>query len=84
MTASSISSLVAYEFGRHAAPGPLVTTNVVAAALSDAGDDRTARSSDELLSGAAIASWCFGEPPPNDRLGRRSRWTSASTVTTSC
>ena len=27
-------SLVAYEFGRHAAPGPLVATNVVAATLS--------------------------------------------------
>src|SRR5689334_22458174 len=26
--------LVAYEFGRHAAPGPLVTTNVVAFALA--------------------------------------------------
>ena len=28
-------TLVAHEFGRHAAPGPLVPTNVVAAALSD-------------------------------------------------
>ena len=30
-------SLVAYEFGRHAAPGPLVATNTVAAALSASG-----------------------------------------------
>ena len=29
-------TLVAHEFGRHAAPGPLVPVNVVAAALSDA------------------------------------------------
>ena len=28
-------SLVAYEFGRHAAPGPLAVSNVVAATLSD-------------------------------------------------
>src|ERR1700728_854921 len=31
-------ALVAYEFGRHAAPGPLAVTNVVAATLSDIGD----------------------------------------------
>ena len=36
-------TLVAHEFGRHAAPGPLVPTNVVAAALSDAGDRRPRR-----------------------------------------
>src|SRR5205823_2451393 len=62
-------SLIAYEFGRHAAPGPLVTTNVVAAALNDAGGDAHAAVLRDLLSGAAIASWCFGEPVPNDRLG---------------
>src|SRR3954463_10504391 len=28
-------SLVAHEFGAHAAPGPLIATNIVAAALSD-------------------------------------------------
>ncbi|MCU1353555.1 MAG: acyl-CoA dehydrogenase domain protein, partial [Acidimicrobiales bacterium] len=27
-------TVVAHEFGRHAAPGPLVTTNIVASALS--------------------------------------------------
>jgi alkylation response protein AidB-like acyl-CoA dehydrogenase len=50
------ASLVAYEFGRHAAPGPLAMINVVAAALSehDAAPDVLAG----LLSGDAIASWC--------------------------
>ena len=33
-------SLVAYEFGRRAAPGPLVATNVVASALSTHGTAR--------------------------------------------
>src|SRR3954469_17287801 len=30
-------TLIAYGFGRHAAPGPLMPTNLVAAALSEAG-----------------------------------------------
>ncbi|HWD55532.1 MAG TPA: acyl-CoA dehydrogenase family protein [Acidimicrobiales bacterium] len=58
-------SLVAYEFGHHAAPGPLLATNVVAAALSEAG----AAQADvlaALLSGECVATWCaprFGERP---------------------
>jgi alkylation response protein AidB-like acyl-CoA dehydrogenase len=49
-------SLVAYAFGRHAAPGPLAVVNVVAAALSrlDAAPDVLA----SLLSGEGIATWC--------------------------
>jgi alkylation response protein AidB-like acyl-CoA dehydrogenase len=62
-------TLIAEEFGRHAAPGPLTTTNIVAAALGEAGNDAHGSVLSELLSGAAIASWCFGEPPPHDRLG---------------
>jgi alkylation response protein AidB-like acyl-CoA dehydrogenase len=60
-------SLVAYEFGHHAAPGPLLATNVVASALSDAGAG--AAPTDVLaglLSGEAIATWCaprLGERP---------------------
>jgi len=62
-------TLVAYEFGRHAAPGPLVSDNVVVAALSAAGTDARAGLISDLLSGGSIASWAFGEPPPHDRLG---------------
>lgn len=62
-------SLIAYEFGRRAAPGPLLPTNVVAAALSAAGGDEHAAVLANLLAGTAIASWCYAEPRPNDRLG---------------
>jgi alkylation response protein AidB-like acyl-CoA dehydrogenase len=62
-------TLIAHEFGAHAAPGPLVPTNVVAAALSAAGGEAHDHVLDALLSGTSIASWCFGEPPPNDHLG---------------
>jgi alkylation response protein AidB-like acyl-CoA dehydrogenase len=50
------AALVAYEFGRHAAPGPLAVVNVVAAALSahDAAPEVLAG----LLSGEHIATWC--------------------------
>lgn len=59
--------LLAREFGRFAAPGPLVPANVVAGALSADGthDEILA----ELLAGTSIATWCLAEAPPNDRLG---------------
>jgi alkylation response protein AidB-like acyl-CoA dehydrogenase len=62
-------ALVAYEFGRHASPGPLAVTNVVAATLSEVGtaDHRSVIA--ELVSGASVATWALGEPPPDDRLG---------------
>jgi alkylation response protein AidB-like acyl-CoA dehydrogenase len=63
-------TLVAHEFGAQAAPGPLVPSNVVAAALSDDPDRRHAPVLDGLLAGTTIATWCLGEPRPNDRLGR--------------
>ena len=47
-------AVIAYEFGRHAAPGPLITTNIVASALG--GHALTA----DLLAGTAIASWATG------------------------
>jgi alkylation response protein AidB-like acyl-CoA dehydrogenase len=51
--------LVAYEFGRHAAPGPLVSSNVVASALSRHGDKGAAAEHlPALLSGDSVASWC--------------------------
>lgn len=62
-------TLVAHEFGRHAAPGPLVATNVVAAALNDAGGEAAGDVLAGLLAGSSIATWCFSEPPPQDRLG---------------
>jgi alkylation response protein AidB-like acyl-CoA dehydrogenase len=62
-------TLVAYEFGRHAAPGPLLPTNIVASALSDASSGSDEPLLAGLLAGTSIASWCYGEPRPNDRLG---------------
>lgn len=63
-------TLVAHEFGRHAAPGPLVSTNVVAGALSAAGADRALIA--RLLAGSAIGALCLSEAPPNDGLGKPS------------
>ena len=51
-------TLIAHEFGRHAAPGPLVPTNLVAAALSAAASHLDVLG--ELVAGTAIASWCNG------------------------
>jgi alkylation response protein AidB-like acyl-CoA dehydrogenase len=65
-------ALVAYEFGRHAAPGPLGVTNIVAATLDEAGGDRFDDVIKELLSGERVATWCSADPPPNDGLGRSS------------
>ncbi len=62
-------ALVAREFGRRAAPGPLVGTNVVVATLSEAGGHDHGSVIGGLLSGDSIAAWCIGEPHPNDRLG---------------
>ena len=53
-------SIVAHEFGAHASPGPLVTTNVVAAALSETGSRPDVLTG--LLDGSVVASWCFEEP----------------------
>ena len=60
-------TLAAYEFGRHAAPGPLVSTNVVAGALSAGGAPRDLIAG--LLDGSSIGTWCFSEGAPNDALG---------------
>jgi alkylation response protein AidB-like acyl-CoA dehydrogenase len=63
-------TLVAHEFGRHAAPGPLCSTNVVAAALSAAGGDRDLIAG--LLDGTSIATWCMSEGAPGDGFGNLS------------
>jgi alkylation response protein AidB-like acyl-CoA dehydrogenase len=65
-------TLVAHEFGRHAAPGPLLPTNVVASTLSAHAHDGSEQVGEllaGLLSGESVATWCYGEPAPHDRLG---------------
>src|SRR5262245_26688501 len=63
-------ALVAYQFGQHAAPGPLIGGNVVAAALSRSGTDRQ---KDEvlgrILAGETVATWAVAEPRPHDGFG---------------
>jgi len=54
---------IAYEFGRHAAPGPLVDCNVVASALSGRSGELHAAALGEILTGQAIASACLGAAP---------------------
>jgi len=61
-------TLVADEFGRHAAPGPLAPTSIVAGALSDLAADRYADLLAGLLDGTAIASWGHLEPRPDGGL----------------
>jgi alkylation response protein AidB-like acyl-CoA dehydrogenase len=63
-------TILAYEFGRHAAPGPLVSANVVAGALSAASGDKALLAG--LLSGASIATWCFSEGAPHCGIGNMS------------
>jgi alkylation response protein AidB-like acyl-CoA dehydrogenase len=60
-------TLLAHEFGHAAAPGPFVPANIVAAALSETGSHLDVVA--DLVSGAAVASWCLGEPAPHDHLG---------------
>jgi alkylation response protein AidB-like acyl-CoA dehydrogenase len=60
-------TLIAHEFGRAAAPGPLLPVNIVAMALSGAGAHPDVLAG--LLDGTAVATWCLAEPPPGDALG---------------
>ena len=77
--------LVAYEFGLHAAPGPLGPTNVVAAALGRWGsDDQQPGPLAGLLSGEQVAAWATAEPAPNDGLGPGRRSRPGPTATRSC
>jgi alkylation response protein AidB-like acyl-CoA dehydrogenase len=62
-------ALVAHEFGRHAAPGPLAVANVVVATLSEIPGDGFAGVIGDVLQGKTIVTWCLGEPKPDDRLG---------------
>lgn len=61
--------LVAFEFGRHASPGPLLATNVVAAALSRFGtDEQRSQPLQGLLTGELVGTWCLNEPRPHERV----------------
>lgn len=59
-------SLVAFELGRHAAPGPLASCNAVALALSVAHTHEPLIGA--LLEGSAIGAWCVSERAPRDGL----------------
>ncbi len=64
-------TLVAHQFGRYAAPGPLLPANVAAAAISRRGSpEQKAELLPGLLSGETVATWCWAEPRPDDRLGQ--------------
>lgn len=54
-------TIVADAFGRHVAPGPLVPTNVVAAAIARADADEHRPLLAGLLAGEAVATWCGAE-----------------------
>jgi len=56
-------ALIAYEFGRHAAPGPLVDCNIVASALTGQEGELQQAALGEILTGEAIASSCLGAAP---------------------
>jgi len=63
--------LLAYEFGAHAAPGPLLPANVVAAALGRWGStEQQAGPLGSILSGESVAAWALFEPSPFDGLGQ--------------
>ena len=63
--------LVAYEFGSHAAPGPLLPVNVVAAALGRWGsDEQQADVLQPVLAGESVAAWALAEPAPGDGIGQ--------------
>jgi alkylation response protein AidB-like acyl-CoA dehydrogenase len=62
-------TLIAHEFGGHAAPGPLAPTNVVSAALSADPGGGHAELLAGLVAGTSVASWCFGESDPDQPLG---------------
>ncbi len=62
-------TLIAHEFGRHAAPGPLMPTNVVAALLSHRGNGAHGAAVESLVAGTSTAAWCLSEAAPHHRLG---------------
>ena len=65
-------ALVAYQFGLHAAPGPLLGSNVVAAAIGRWGSREQQAGPLRRVAAAATrrAAWALAEAPPNDALGQ--------------
>lgn len=61
------AAVLAYEFGRNAAPGPFLSCNIAAAALAGdgTGHDDVLQS---VLSGTAVAAWAFAEGHPKGHL----------------
>lgn len=55
-------TLLAHEFGRHGAPGPLLPAAVAAAALSDRPGEVGRSVLEQVLSGRAFATWAYEEP----------------------
>ena len=56
--------IVAEELGRRVAPGPLLATNVVAAAVAEFGsDEQRAELLPPIVAGESIASWALAELP---------------------
>ena len=56
-------ALLAYEFGRHAAPGPLVDCNVVASSLQGLDGDLQRGVLGEIIAGSTVAASCLGAAP---------------------
>jgi len=75
--------IVAFQFGRHAAPGPLLGTNVVAAALGRWGSaEQVAGPLKDLVAGDSVAAWAHGSTlGPVGTSGARRIVASASDAT---
>ena len=76
-------TIVADAFGRHVAPGPLLPTNVVAAAIARSGHPDQQALLEAFVSGETIAAWCGAEHawaragPPLPRRRRRAPTSSS-------
>jgi alkylation response protein AidB-like acyl-CoA dehydrogenase len=64
-------ALIAFQFGRFAAPGPLIATNIVAAALSRSGSaEQRDNELAAIMAGETVASWAYAEPGAGNPLGQ--------------
>lgn len=59
------ATLLAFEFGRHAAPGPWLSCNLSAASLGSEEPVRHGELLDQLLSGKTVVAWSFAEAGPD-------------------